>query len=156
MRECRKPQSARFRFLLAGSLVLVFLLPLGCSTKPHSVLVLAERPMSNTFIAAYPSIETVYETDDHLEIVVYWARVQTSKEHTLKWEIVDDQGRVLFPEKVSDIPIRTHMYYSKPVDLEPERRGIAPGTYTLRLYQDGELCLTRSLPFRIAKCGTGP
>ncbi|MCF8062671.1 MAG: hypothetical protein K9M82_09160 [Deltaproteobacteria bacterium] len=145
MKEHRRPRSSRFRFLLSGALALLFLVPLACTTKPHSVLVLAERPMSNTFVTAYPSIETVYRTDDRLEIVVYWAQVQASEDHTLKWEIVDDQGRVLFTEQVSGIPIRTHMYYSKPVELG--RGGIDPGTYTLRLHQDGELCLTRPLSF---------
>lgn len=101
--------------------------------------------MSNTFITAYPSIETVYRTDDHLEIVVYWEQVQASESHALKWEIVDDQGRVLFTDQVSGISIRKHMYYSKPMELG--RGGIDPGTYTLRLHQDGELCLTRPLSF---------
>jgi hypothetical protein len=94
-------------------------------------------------VTAYPSIETVYKTDDKVEVVTHWGKVGESMNHTFQWRVLDESGKVVAKDTDHNIPIRTYMWYSKPFNLN--QANISAGKYTVRFYQDGELSMTREV-----------
>ena len=146
MKTCANKHQREITYIAIGLTLLAVIPALSsCTTKPHMLLILAEKPMSQTFVPAYPSIETVYETDDEIKIVTYWARVGESMNHTFQWEILDESGVAVFKDSDHNMPIRTHIFYTKTINLS--RASLSSGSYTVRFYQDGKLCMTRMVTY---------
>ena len=135
-----------------GCILTIFIvLGYGCSSinhKPGKISVLAAKPMNHTAISSYLSLDTFYRSDGQIALVASWGRVQESKGHTLKWEIVNSKGKQIFSTVEEDVTIYPHTYTCDIVSLDQfSENDLKPGDYTISLYIDDNLMQSRVLSY---------
>jgi len=117
------------------------------SSKPERVSILASRPMENSWKSCYPTIETIYESDLKITLVVYWGQIAKSENIILKWAISDDKDNVIFKSE-KYLPIKPNIIWYLPVNLD---RGVkaklVPGMYKVNLYIDGQLVAHQNVQY---------
>ena len=152
---------ANRHMLLKSCKVLFLLLPVlnifsyGCISsgfRPKELSILPSAPLSNTDISSYLSIETLFESDQEIVLVVIWDRISKAEKHTLKWEIVNCKGNVIFSSVEKEVIIRPQSCRFITVPLKGDiENGLIPGELTVNFHIDEDLTASKRTTYTSKK-----
>jgi len=131
-------------------LLILTLLSYGCvsSNTPKTISILPAAPLSQTGVSSYPSLETVFNSDNEIVLLAVWDNAKTSGNHTLKWEMVNGSGDIIFFRERTNFTIREDLFITQTVTLENEvKKKLTQGELTVNFYLDNVLTASKKTQY---------
>jgi hypothetical protein len=112
----------------------------SCGPRLKGINVLTTPPLDNTIHSCYPSIKTIYQSDDEIILVSMWSSTGESKNHRIRWEIYNQADERIYTAKEQYVTIRRYMSNYQHILLDNDLKAkLQLGTCTVKLYFDDKL-----------------
>lgn len=126
------------------------MLSYGCvsSNIPETISILPAAPLPQTGVSSYPSLETIFKSDEEIVLIAVWGKAKTSDNHTLKWEIINSKGDTIYSHFRKDFTIREDLYIGQTVRLENYiKEKLTEGELTVNFYLDNVLTASKKTTY---------
>jgi len=146
-----KPKLNQQKYSLSNSTLIVVFLFLsffscGCvySDKPKAFSILPALPHPQTGVFSYPSIETLFASDQEMVLITAWGKAKESGNHTLKWEVINSAGDIVYSHTRNNYTIRDHYYTNHNIPMDSAiKEKLIPGELSVNFYLDDVLSATQ-------------
>jgi len=136
----RPSQKLAFPMIAILTSIFVSMSLVSCGPRLKGINVLTTPPLDNTIHSCYPSIKTIYQSDDEIILVSMWSSTGESKNHRIRWEIYNLADERIYTTKEQYVTIRRHMSIYQHILLDNDLKAkLQLGTCTVKLYFDDKL-----------------
>ena len=138
----RTSQKILFTNITFLSSIFIALLLISCGPRFRGISILSTQPLDNTIHSCYPSIQTIYQSDDELYFVSMWSSSRESKNHEIKWEVYNLAEECIYTteQQYVTMPRSRGISNYKHILLDNNLKAkLQSGTCTVKLYFDDKL-----------------
>jgi hypothetical protein len=120
----------------------------SCTVNQVDLGVLSKSPMKGTWISCYPTIETIYESDDEITVLASWGNIPESEGHTLKWEFCRNDGTVILQKSINNANLEPYTYYRNKFRIDTVTKDtLDQGTYQVNFHIDEKLVSKQDIQY---------